>query len=213
MTGEGSGISRIPGGFQDMRSVDPDPALLPQSPLPSTSADTSGEVRLRARMAEVVTSSGSSLHLPSSMKLKGEENYTVWKEAMLNLAISNGLKRYLQKDPRKPIQVDEDDTKVSDEAVRAWQDWEAGDAKTKLALSYNLSSIPIQVIQGKKTALECWEALELNYKGKGNVLKYNTIMHFINIKYKDFSSLDNFIIGFRRALEKLTTLQTVPPDE
>ena len=73
-------------------------------------------------MAEVVTSSGSSLHLPSSMKLKGEENYAVWKEAMLNLAISNRLKRYLQKDPRKPIQVDEDDTKVSDEAVRAWQD-------------------------------------------------------------------------------------------
>ena len=75
-----------------------------------------------------------------------------------------------------------------------------------MALSYNLSSILIQVIQRKKTALECWEALELNYEGKGNVLKYNAIMHFINIKYEDFSSLDNFIIGFQRALEKLTTL-------
>ena len=143
MTGEGSGISRIPGGFEDTRSVDLNPTLLPRS-LPNQSIG--GEVRLQARMAEVVTSSGSSLHLPSSMKLKGEENYAVWKEAMLNLAISNGLKRYLRKDPRKPIQVDEDDTKASDEAVRAWQDWEAGDAKTKLALSYNLSSILIQVI-------------------------------------------------------------------
>ena len=78
MTGEGSGILRIPGGFEDTRSVDPHPTLLPRS---SPNQSIGGEVRLRARMAEVVTSSGSSLHLPSSMKLKGEENYTVWKEA------------------------------------------------------------------------------------------------------------------------------------
>jgi hypothetical protein len=77
MTREGSGISRIPGGFEDTRSVDPDPALLPQSPLPLMSVDTSSEVRLQARIAKVVTSLGSSLYLPSLMKLKGKENYIV----------------------------------------------------------------------------------------------------------------------------------------
>jgi hypothetical protein len=215
MSGQSSeGSSRLPGEFEDSDRADRDPTPQPRSPPPSTPGDTGGEVvRLRAKMADSVVTSAGSLHLPSSMELKGEENYAVWKEAMMNLAISNGLKRYLRTDPRKPIEVDEFDPKVSDTAVKAWQDWEAGDAKTKLALSYNLTSVPVQVIQGKKTALECWQALELNYEVKGNVLKYNAIMHFINIKYEDFSSLDNFIIGFRKSLEKLTTLQTAPPDE
>ena len=35
------------------------------------------------------STSNSALHLPTALKLKGEENFKVWKEAMINLAKIN----------------------------------------------------------------------------------------------------------------------------
>jgi hypothetical protein len=57
-------------------------------------------------------STSSSLYLPASLKLKGEENYNVWKEQMLDLATSNQLKKYISEKARKPVFVDEDDEKA-----------------------------------------------------------------------------------------------------
>jgi hypothetical protein len=52
--------------------------------------------------------------LPEGMKLKGEENYVVWKEAIKDLAIANGLCRYIHKKGRVPEYADEFDEKVDE---------------------------------------------------------------------------------------------------
>ena len=43
------------------------------------------------------TLSSSKNLLPDSMKLKREENYTVWKEVIEDIAVVNGLRRFIYK--------------------------------------------------------------------------------------------------------------------
>ena len=154
-----------------------------------------------------------SLHLPASMKLKGEENYTIWKDQMLDLATSNQLKKYISEKARKPDFVDVDDEKADAKKLEEWQSWEAGDAHMKLVISYNCQSMPQQVVMGKKTALEMWQALQIQYEGKGYVIKYNAIQKYVMLKYEDFTDLTSFIIAYRKAIEKMATLKISPPDE
>jgi hypothetical protein len=54
------------------------------------------------------------------MKLKGEENYVAWKEAIEDLAIANGLRRYIHKKGRVPEYADEFDEKVDEAKLAAW---------------------------------------------------------------------------------------------
>ena len=46
--------------------------------------------------------SGSRNQLPESMKLKGEENYVAWKEAIEDMAVANGLRRFIHEKGRAP---------------------------------------------------------------------------------------------------------------
>jgi len=57
--------------------------------------------------------SRGSLYLPTSIKLKAKENYLIWKEQIHNLAIANGLKRYIKVGAKIPIVVEEDDARKS----------------------------------------------------------------------------------------------------
>ena len=161
------------------------------------------------------STSNSALHLPTALKLKGEENFEVWKEAMINLAKTNGLIKYIRPNQQIPkeYKFDDEDDKSTPEQIKAWEDWEAGDARMKLAFQFNVIGTPSAVIQGKKYALDCWTALKDQYEGKGNVLKYNAIQTFIRLRYDKFSSLENFIVGFKQCVEKLKTLKTAPPEE
>ena len=52
-------------------------------------------------------SSSSKNLLPDSMRLKGEENYTAWKEAIEDIAVANGLRRYIHKKGKAPEYMDE----------------------------------------------------------------------------------------------------------
>jgi hypothetical protein len=40
------------------------------------------------------------------MKLKGEENYTIWKEAIKDITIINELRQYIYKKEKAPKYVD-----------------------------------------------------------------------------------------------------------
>ena len=50
--------------------------------------------------------------LPESMKLKGEENYVAWKEAIKDMAITNGLRRFIHAKGKAPEYFDEFDEKA-----------------------------------------------------------------------------------------------------
>jgi hypothetical protein len=52
--------------------------------------------------------------LLEGMKLKGEENYVAWKEAIKDLAIANRLRRYIHKKGRVPEYADEFNEKVNE---------------------------------------------------------------------------------------------------
>ena len=155
----------------------------------------------------------SSLHLPASIKLKGKENYTVQKEQMLDLATSNQLKKYISEKARKLVFVDEDNKKANADKLEEQQIQESRDACIKLAISYNCQSTPQQVVIGKKTALEIQQALQIQYKGKGYVIKYNAIQKYITLKYKDFIDLTSFIIAYQTSIKKMSTLKISSLDE
>ena len=56
--------------------------------------------------------SGSRNQLPESMKLKGEENYTIWKELIQNMAVANDLRQFIHEKGRVPKYIDEFDEKA-----------------------------------------------------------------------------------------------------
>src|SRR5436190_19887718 len=56
-----------------------------------------------------------------------------------------------------------------------------------LAISYNCLPTPQQVVMGKKTALDMWQALQIQHEGKGYVIKYNAIQKYVTLKYEDFT--------------------------
>jgi hypothetical protein len=47
------------------------------------------------------------------MKLKGEENYIAWKEVIEDIAIANGLRRYIYKKGKAPKYIDEFNKKAN----------------------------------------------------------------------------------------------------
>ena len=59
-------------------------------------------------------SSSSKNLLPDGMKLKGEENYTAWKEAIEDIAITNGLRQYIHKKGKVLEYVDKSDEKADE---------------------------------------------------------------------------------------------------
>ena len=46
------------------------------------------------------------------MKLKGEENYVAWKEAIEDIAIANSLRQFIHEKGRAPLYIDEFDEKA-----------------------------------------------------------------------------------------------------
>ena len=47
------------------------------------------------------------------MKLKGEENYIIWKEVIEDITVVNGLRRYIYKKGKVPKYADEFNKKAN----------------------------------------------------------------------------------------------------
>ena len=60
------------------------------------------------------SSSSSKNLLPDGIRLKGEENYTTWKEAIKDIAIVNGLRQYIHKKGKVLKYVDEFNEKANE---------------------------------------------------------------------------------------------------
>ena len=148
-------------------------------------------------------SSSSKNLLPDSIKLKGEENYTVQKEVIEDIAIINGLKRYIYKKGKVPKYIDEFDEKANKIKLAAQQIWEAGDLSIKIIIKLNIKSTFVQMLAECKLVREIWVTLQTQYKGTGAVFNYNAIELYTKIKYDDYPNLKHFIIAFKKAIEKL----------
>jgi hypothetical protein len=62
--------------------------------------------------------SGGNMHLQKDQKLKGQENYLIWKPRILNLAIANSLDKYFSNKYKKPLKVDKFDKKTTKRVVK-----------------------------------------------------------------------------------------------
>ena len=121
---------------------------------PAQSAETS--LSNQHKMAE--STSTSSLSLPQSQKLKGRENYTVWKENIVFLAASHRIDCHLIPSKRYPkprdLSNDEDWEAASTEQQTQWENWVAMDAKALMIIRHNILGGLLDAIQGKKTAID-----------------------------------------------------------
>ena len=64
-------------------------------------------------------SSSSKNLLPDDMRLKGEENYTAWKEAIEDITVANGLRRFIHAKGKAPKYVDEFNEKADETTLAA----------------------------------------------------------------------------------------------
>ena len=75
-----------------------------------------------------------------------------------------------------------------------------------IIIKLNIKSTPMQMLAGCKTARQMWVTLQAQYEGTGAVLSYNAIESYTKIKYEDYPNLEQFVITFKKAIEKLANL-------
>jgi len=63
------------------------------------------------KMGDGTTSSKNQL--PDGIKLRGEENYVAWKEAIKDIAVANGLQCFIYKKGKAPKYVNKFDKKAN----------------------------------------------------------------------------------------------------
>jgi hypothetical protein len=68
------------------------------------------------------------------------------------------------------------------------------------------------MLAGCKLVYKMWTTLQTQYKGTGVVLNYNAIKLYMKIKYNNYPNFEQFIIVFKKAIEKLKNLDISPPE-
>ena len=157
------------------------------------------------------SSSSSKNLLPDGMRLKGEENYTAQKEAIEDIAVANGLRRFIHVKGKASEYIDKFNEKADETKLAAWLTWETRDLSMKIIIKLNVKGTPTQMLIGYRLVREIQVTLQTQYKGTGAVLSYNAIKLYMKIKYKDYPNLEQFIIAFKKAIEKLANLNISPP--
>ena len=161
------------------------------------------------KMAESIST--TSLSLPQGQKLKGRENYTVWKENILVLAASHRIDYHLVPSKRYPkpqdLSNDDDWEDASTEQQTQWENWVAMDAKALMAIRNNILSGPLDAIQGKKTAIDVWNTLQITYEGKGGMLVYHALNDITRLQCENTAKTDEYINTFRKLLSQLSYLK------
>ena len=156
---------------------------------------------------------GGSTLLPSVHRLRGEENFQQWKYDIENIARVHGLRKfYHPKASASPKVVDEFDEDASSEEIKAYDAWARGDSKMKLCITNNVSSTIAAQLNRLKTAKDMWETLANQYESSGTVLNQQAIAKYIKMDYKEYESMDDFILAFQKSVDMLNTLEISPPE-
>ena len=67
------------------------------------------------------------------------------------------------------------------------------DIKALMAIYNNILSGPLDAIQGKKTAIDIQNILQIIYKGKGRMLVYYALTDINRLQYKNTVKTDKYI--------------------
>jgi len=138
-----------------------------------------------------------SLYLLISIKLKGKENYLIWKKQIHNLAIANGLKYYIKVGAKIPIVTEEDDAKKSTlMEIEVYEKWKATDAKMKNTILWNYTPAIQGIVSGKSIARDMLNTLKTQYTNTIVIMKYQVLVNWLYIKYNNYKSIPEFVIRF-----------------
>lgn len=150
-----------------------------------------------------------SLSLPSSQKLRDEENYPIWANHLQCVLDANDLKGYVNgaiQLVNKPRDTTRDET-----TIVVYKKWKAGNANAYLAIAINILGQPQQVIVDCVIAKDMWETLKSQYKGKGHNLKQQHITNLTGIQSNNYNDITSFVIEFKSLVAKLSTLKSEAP--
>jgi hypothetical protein len=78
---------------------------------------------------------------------------------MEDLAVVNGLRRFIYKKGKAPEYMDKFDKKADEIKLVVWQAWETGDLSMKIIIKLNVKSTPVQILAGYKLAYKMWTIL------------------------------------------------------
>ena len=84
--------------------------------------------------------SSSKNLLPDSIKLKGEENYTIQKEVIKDITVINRLKQYIYKKGKAPKYIDKFNKKANKIKLAVQQIQGAKDLNIKIIIKLNIKS-------------------------------------------------------------------------
>ena len=150
------------------------------------------------------SSSAGSIYLASNLKLRGEENYSLWKRSIENLAIMHDLQdHYHPKAPKPPKQIDVYGKEANSDEIVKFKEWQRKDARMKLIITGNLSISLASQVENLDTARAMWEALQNQLEGSGIVLYIQASSKFSSMKCSDYSNLDEFIFSYKQTMELL----------
>ena len=106
------------------------------------------------------SSSAGSLYLAPNLRLVGEENYSLWKRSIINLAIVHDLIDHYHPDAPEPTaEINIFNKKLNAGDINLYKDWCRKDAKMKLIITGNLSSTLASQVENLETAKAMWETL------------------------------------------------------
>jgi hypothetical protein len=161
------------------------------------------------------STSNIKVMLPEAQRLKGEENYAQWVEAIRDIIFANGLDQHIHERAIPPKQVDPYDPEVPEAEKLLWRQWSMGDRSTMIVIRQNCKTNPAGLLMGVTTARKMWTTLQTQYEGSGQVVLYTAIVKFHSISYDDYTNLDSFVIAYQQSIDKIRTIKqtaAVPED-
>ena len=149
-------------------------------------------------------SQDGSLYLSSNLKLTGEENYSTWKNSIINLALIHDLSDHFHPlAPEPPAKINIFDKKLKAEDIEEYKAWAKKDAKMKLIITGNMSMSLVRQVENLESAKSMWKALRNQFEGSGIVLYMQAAAKFSSMRCSDYTKLDDFILAYRQTMETL----------
>lgn len=132
-------------------------------------------------------------------KFNGKNNFTLWRQRMMDILIRQGLSKVLQGKGKKPETSDEDWVEMEERAVSA--------------IRLNLSDEVLQYVVDLKSALQVWAKLESIYMTKSLTNKLFLKKQLYSLQMEEGSDLLEHINTFNQILSKLASLEVSMEDE
>ena len=150
----------------------------------------------------------SSLYLPKSMWLEGEEDYEDWKDNITMLLGSKGLDEYIQpKDTSDPSDPEPKESKKKEIEQRMAR------MTCGISIRGSIHEGPAAVIKGVKDPAEMIRLLDKRYTSTGWNLKLKYLTEYRTLRVDHYDSIGAFVDQFKLSKSKLEAVGLKEPDE